>query len=76
MAHPRKKFSEEETRKLFKDGRKKFVTIEEGAALYSIGIHRFRNIAHDAKATYHIGRTVLVNVEIVDEYMEIFKDEV
>lgn len=75
MAYARKKLPEEEARKLFKDGRKKFVTLEEGAALYSIGIHRFRDIAYDAKAIYHVGRTVLVNVEIVDDFMEMFRDE-
>ena len=74
MAYARNKLPEEETRKLFKDGRKKVVTLTEGAALYSMGIHRFRDIAGDAKAIYHIGRTVLVNVELVDEFMEVFRD--
>ena len=74
MAYKRKTLSLDDTRKLFKDGRKKFVTVEEGALLYSLGIHRFRDIAGDAKAIYHIGRTVLVNVELVDEFMEVFRD--
>lgn len=74
MAYARKKLSEDETRKLFKDGRKKFVTVEEGAQLFSIGIHRFRDIAEEAKAVYHVGKTVLINVEIVDEFMEVFRD--
>lgn len=75
MAYKRKTLSLDDTRKLFKDGRKKFVTVEEGALLYSMGIHRFRDIAKDAKALYHVGRSALVNIEIVDEFMEMFRDE-
>ena len=29
----------------------------------------------DAKAVYHVKRVVLVNTEIVDEYLENFRDE-
>ena len=34
----------------------------------------FEQIAKDAKATYKIGRIVLVNTEIVEEYLENFRE--
>ena len=55
--------------------RKKFVRYEEGAQLYSMGLHTFQELAKDAKAVYHVKRVVLVNTEIVDEYLENFRDE-
>ena len=61
--------------KLVKGGRKKFVRYEEGAQLYSMGLHTFQELAEDAKAVYHVKRVVLVNTEIVDEYLENFRDE-
>ena len=61
--------------KLVKGGRKKFVRYEEGAQLYSMGLHTFQELAKDAKAVYHVKRVVLVNTEIVDEYFENFRDE-
>ena len=61
-----------ELEKLVQVGRKKFVRYEEGAQLYSMGLHTFPK---DAKAVYHVKRVVLVNTEIVDEYLENFRDE-
>ena len=61
--------------KLVKGGRKKFVRYEEGVQLYSMGLHTFQELAKDAKAVYHVKRVVLVNTEIVDEYLENFRDE-
>ena len=61
--------------KLVKGGRKKFVRYEEGAQLYSMGLHTFQELVKDAKAVYHVKRVVLVNTEIVDEYFENFRDE-
>ena len=40
--------------KLVKGGRKKFVRYEEGAMLYSMGIHTFQQLAKDARAVYHV----------------------
>ena len=39
---------------------KKFVRYEEGAQLYSMGLHTFQELAKDAKAVYHVKRVVLV----------------
>lgn len=53
-------------------GRKKFVRYEEGAALYSLGLHTFQEIAKEANAVYKVKRCVLVNTQKVDEYLENF----
>lgn len=37
---------------------KKFVRYEEGARLYSVGLHTFQEIAKEAKAVYHLRRIV------------------
>lgn len=54
---------------------KKFVSLKEGAAIYSVGLHTFRELAEDAHAVYKVKRRVLVNLEKMDEFMEIFQDE-
>ena len=51
---------------------KKFYKADEGAVLYSMGIHTFERIAVEAKAKLKIGKSVLYNVEKVDEYLEHF----
>lgn len=48
---------------------------EEGAKLYSMGLHTFQELAKDVKAVYHVKRVVLVNTELIDEYLENFRDE-
>lgn len=59
---------------LFTNGKKKIVKYEEGAAMYFMGIHAFTELAKEAKAIYRIRRIVLVNTEIIDEYIENFRD--
>ena len=54
---------------------KKFVKYKEGAKIMSMGEHSFRDLARDAKATYHIKRMVLVNMDLIYEYMENFRDD-
>lgn len=73
MPKPRKEIPDIE--KLIRDRHKKFVRYEEGAKLYSMGFHSFQQLAKDAKAVYHVKRIVLVNVDIIDEYLEAFRDE-
>jgi hypothetical protein len=73
MAYARK--VPENMDKLLKDGRKKFVRYEEGPALYSMGLHSFQELAKDAGAIYHIKKIVLVNTQLIDEYLESFRDE-
>ena len=51
-------------------GNKRFVRYAEGAALYSLGLHTFQEIAKEANAVYKVKRCVLVNLDIVNEYLE------
>lgn len=55
---------------MISDGRKRFVRYAEGAALYSLGLHTFQEIAKEAGAVYKVKRCVLVNVEEVDRYLK------
>ena len=73
MAYSRKK-SLEEIQELVRGRGKKFVSIEEGALLYSLGRNTFRDMAEDAGAVYHVKRRVLINTEVFDEYLESFRD--
>ena len=58
-----------------KYGGKKFVRYGEGAKLYSMGLHTFQDLAKEAGAIYHVKRIVLVNTELIDQFLETFKDE-
>lgn len=51
----------------------KFVRYAEGAKIYGMGLSKFQQLAKDAKACYKIGQLVLVNTEILDEYLELFR---
>ncbi len=57
---------------------KKYVRIGEGSIIYSIGHHRFIEMARAAGAVYKIsegkGGTILINLEIFDKYMEQFRE--
>lgn len=72
MAYKRKEIPELE--KMIQYGKKKFVRYEEGAKMYSMGLHSFQELAKDAGAIYRIKRVVLVNTEIIDEYLENFRE--
>lgn len=52
---------------------KKFVSQREGSELYSMGLNTFRKLANDSGAVYRIGRMVLVNTEVFEEYLETFR---
>lgn len=63
-----------ELERMVREKRKKYVRYEEGAQLYSMGLHTFQQLAKEAGAIYHIKRIVLVNLDILDEYMEAFRE--
>ena len=63
-----------ELEKMIQYGRKKFVRYDEGAKMYSMGLHTFQELAKDAGAIYRVKRIVLVNTELIDEYMETFHE--
>lgn len=72
MGYKRKEYENMEN--LLTNGKKKFVKYDEGAAMYLMGIHAFMDLAKEAKAIYRIRRIVLVNTEIIEEYLENFRD--
>lgn len=56
--------------------KKKYVRIGEGSIMYSVGRHRFVEMARAAGAVYKVnGGTVLVSLDIFDEYMEQFREK-
>ncbi len=71
MANKRAEIPEFE--KMIRFGKKKFVRYDEGAKMYSMGLHTFQELANEADAVYHIKRIVLVNTELIDEYLEAFR---
>lgn len=75
MPKVRKEIDKEKMEKLMVGHRKKFVRYDEGAAIYSMGKTTFRELARDAGAVYHVKGIVLVNTEIVDQYLENFRDD-
>jgi hypothetical protein len=70
VAEPAKKVGKDKTKR---KSMEKFVRYDEGAKMYHIGLTKFQELAKEAKACYKIGRMVLVNTEILDEYLETFR---
>lgn len=56
-----------------KEDRRKFVRYAEGVKMYGMELSKFQELAKDAKACYKVGQMVLVNLEIIDEYLETFR---
>ena len=51
---------------------RKYVNASEGVIIYSIGKTRFMALAKEANAIYKVGNSALVNMEILDTYLEKF----
>ena len=52
-----------------------FVRYDEGAKRYSMCRNSFMRLAADAGAVYKINKISLVNIKIVEEYLETFRVE-
>lgn len=52
---------------------KRFVRYAEGAEMYSMGITKFQELAKDAHACYKLNQLVLVNLDVLDKYLETFR---
>ena len=52
---------------------RKFVRYQEGAERYSLGLTKFKELAIDAGAVYKVGKVALVNCEIFEQYLELFR---
>lgn len=55
-----------------KTNNKRFVRYTEGAEIYSMSVSKFMQLAKDAKACYKVNQLVLVNLDIIDRYLETF----
>lgn len=55
-----------------KTNNKRFVRYADGADMYSMSLSKFQQLAKDAKACYKVNQLVLVNLDIIDEYLETF----
>lgn len=52
---------------------KKFIRPKDGVSIYGLGRTAFNNIARKAGALYKLDKCVLINVKILDEYIEKFR---
>lgn len=53
------------------DGKKrKFVTYAQGAKIYSLNYYSFVKLAKAAKANIQIKKNVVIDLEMVEEYLE------
>ncbi len=48
---------------------KDFITLNDGAEYYGLGMKPFTRIAREAGAVYKIGKMVRIKREILEEYM-------
>lgn len=71
----RREIPKERLENLVLSGGKKFVSYKEGAELLSIGLHSFEDLAKDAKAVYKIKGRVLINIQLVYDYLEAFRED-
>ena len=53
---------------------KKFVRYKDGAKMYSMCQSEFNKLVHDAGAVYKRNKMALVNLEVLDKFMEYFKE--
>lgn len=54
---------------------RKFLRYKEGAQMYGMSLNSFKDLVRDSGALYHPSeKIVLVNIEKLDEYLELFKD--
>jgi hypothetical protein len=64
----------EDLAEIVKEGKKKYVRYAEGAELYSMGLHTFKSLAKEAKATRKVKGVVLCNTEKIDAFIESFDE--
>lgn len=53
--------------------KKRLVRYKEGAEMYSMGMNKFQTLAKDAGAILKIDRMVLVDLNLLDQYLESFR---
>ena len=65
----------EKIKRLVAEGSKRWVRYDEGAILYSVGIHTFQKLAKDARACYKVGGVTLIDTQKLDKFIEAFEME-
>ena len=53
--------------------KKRLVRYKEGAEMYSMGMNKFQTLAKDAGAVLKIDRMVLVDLDVIERYLESFR---
>lgn len=53
---------------------KKYVRYKDGAQMYGMSERSFYDLVRDAEAIFRRGNMVLVNLEILDNFMEYFRE--
>ena len=53
--------------------KKRLVRYKEGAEMYSMGRDKFQIVAREAGAIIKLDRLVLVDLDVLDEYLESFR---
>ena len=54
---------------------KKFVRYKEGAVLYGMSEREFYKLAHNSGAVHKVKKMALVKVELVDKFLEYFREQ-
>lgn len=54
------------------DPKRKYIRYKEGAYLYSMSEREFNNLAHEANAVVKKNMMALVDMEIIDKFMEFY----
>ena len=60
----------EKLRIVVEAAQKRYISTAEGRMLYSLGVHTFEKLAKDSGARRVNGGRVLVNVQVLNEYIE------
>ena len=58
-----------------RNAERKFVSYKEGAELYGLSERKFHDLAHEAKATHKYNKRALVQLDLIDRYLEYFREE-
>ena len=53
---------------------KKFVRYKDGAKMYGMCQSEFNKLVHDAGAVYKRNKMALVNLEVLDRFLEYFRE--
>ena len=70
MEHKAASFEVPELEKILAKKKKRYVGYEEGMVLYLMGKISFRKLAQDAHALLRIKKIAIVDLDMLDDYLE------